>query len=293
MRVRLLTLSVAFLALALPATSSAAPVAGLCPNGSVQVRKPLFSLSGTEWNAFVAATKTLMAKSAAASAVSEYDTLANIFRTSSNAVLTYARYFPWHRRYLREFELALQRIDPRVTLPYWDFSVDGGAPALSQAFSASYFGGNGQGVKHAVIDGRFANWRPRYPSTHTLRRQFDRGNAITSWPTTEQVSAIVVGSMTYDSLRWAVESVAGAVHVGIGGDMAASKSANDPLFWVAQASVDRIWDQWQRVTVANERSYGGSNRNGTTAKLTNVLSPWTQTVGQVMYTGDLCYSYSE
>ena len=30
-------------------------------------------------------------------------------------------FLPWHRGYLLHFELALQRFDPEVTLPWWDW----------------------------------------------------------------------------------------------------------------------------------------------------------------------------
>jgi Mg-chelatase subunit ChlD len=33
-------------------------------------------------------------------------------------------FLPWHREYLRRFELALQRVDSAVTLPYWDWTED-------------------------------------------------------------------------------------------------------------------------------------------------------------------------
>lgn len=33
-------------------------------------------------------------------------------------------FLPWHRRFLLQFEQALQSITPSVMLPYWDWTVD-------------------------------------------------------------------------------------------------------------------------------------------------------------------------
>lgn len=35
-------------------------------------------------------------------------------------------FLPWHREFLRQFELALQREVPGVALPYWDSTIDNG-----------------------------------------------------------------------------------------------------------------------------------------------------------------------
>ncbi|KAI9291213.1 Di-copper centre-containing protein, partial [Neoconidiobolus thromboides FSU 785] len=59
-------------------------------------------------------------------------------------------FLPWHRVYLRKFELVLQKIDPTVVLPYWDWSIDAENPADSIVFQI--FGGNGQGEDKCVLD---------------------------------------------------------------------------------------------------------------------------------------------
>lgn len=33
-------------------------------------------------------------------------------------------FFPWHRRYLLQFERLLQDVDPGVSVPYWDWTTD-------------------------------------------------------------------------------------------------------------------------------------------------------------------------
>lgn len=33
-------------------------------------------------------------------------------------------FLPWHRRFLLEFEAALQKVDASVAIPYWDWTAD-------------------------------------------------------------------------------------------------------------------------------------------------------------------------
>jgi hypothetical protein len=38
------------------------------------------------------------------------------------------RFLPWHRIYLLQLEQALQKFDPTVSIPYWDWTVDRNIP---------------------------------------------------------------------------------------------------------------------------------------------------------------------
>src|SRR5262249_39221611 len=76
-------------------------------------------------------------------------------------------FFPWHRKFLRNFELELQAAARKVTLPYWDFPTDHRPP--SPPWHPDFLGGNGdprqddavtdgpfrRGEWHLVIDGPF------------------------------------------------------------------------------------------------------------------------------------------
>ncbi|WP_197370129.1 tyrosinase family protein, partial [Streptomyces clavuligerus] len=70
-------------------------------------------------------------------------------------------FFPWHRLYLLEFERALQRIDPSVTVPYWDWTADN-TPS-SPLWADDFLGGTGRRGDLQVMDGPFAyrngGWR--------------------------------------------------------------------------------------------------------------------------------------
>lgn len=48
-------------------------------------------------------------------------------------------FYPWHRILIRQFELALKAAanDPSITLPYWDWQLEG----RSNPFTADFMGG--------------------------------------------------------------------------------------------------------------------------------------------------------
>ncbi len=54
--------------------------------------------------------------------------------TGRNAAHRGPAFLPWHREYLRRFELDLQRVsgNPDLGLPYWDWEIDGQQPADQQ-----------------------------------------------------------------------------------------------------------------------------------------------------------------
>src|SRR6266571_2942020 len=61
---------------------------------------------------------------------------------------------PWHRQYLLRFEDELRRVDPGVTLPYWDFIRDQSLD--SPLWDEGFMGGNGRPGDRQVTTGPFA-----------------------------------------------------------------------------------------------------------------------------------------
>ena len=62
-------------------------------------------------------------------------------------------FLPWHRQFLLEFEGALQRVDPGVSVPYWDWTVD--RSPTSSLWGEGFLGGNGRRSDRRVMTGPF------------------------------------------------------------------------------------------------------------------------------------------
>ena len=189
-------------------------------------------------------------------------------------------FLPWHRQYLRAFELALDAEVPGVALPYWDWSDDVGAAV--KLFTADFLSSTSWGAPTDVADG----WlRHRIPATERppwwpdgLRGfevndlleegngvALERGSQEPDWPPSapgmKNLAELTIRLSGTHAL-WAFWLVLeqgdsdvtrrthNAGHRFIGGHMAGTFSPNDPVFWLHHANVDRIWAQWQDYQVA-------------------------------------------
>jgi len=198
---------------------------------------------------------------------------------------------PWHREYLRRFELALQQEVPGVTIPYWDWidmeaanvrlfsnSFLGRLPGSSspQPITAGVLAYNGPNPRPAWWPNNAAGWRIHpalqergiVPSTAAaeVRATLHRaGDPQETWPPAQDgirnlIDVRNINSPVHDFWYFWRELEAGRSthntgHRFIGGHMAGALSPNDPIFWLHHANVDRIWASWQ-----DKR--GGNRRNG-------------------------------
>ncbi|EPZ33650.1 putative, di-copper centre domain-containing protein [Rozella allomycis CSF55] len=155
-------------------------------------------------------------------------------------------FLPWHRYYVWKLEEELLKIDSRVVIPYWDWSLDSQAPEVSIIFLDSLFGGNGRANDSCVTNGRFKDWKVAYPNPSCLKRNFDGGSKLSAFYATEQMDLLVQGSGTYDAFRQALEGAPhGTPHNNIGGFMATMHSSNDPIFWLHHGFIDKLWHDFQ------------------------------------------------
>ena len=250
-----------------------------------RIRKEIRNLSADERGLFIAAVKRLKASGTA-------DRLTKM-HIDYQTILAGAQQLPWLRQFIFNFERELQDIDAAVTIPYWDAAYDGARPERSPVFSPNWAGGNGAGLSHVVVQaGAFGEWHADYPESHQLRRAWNGGTWITAWQTTEVINAIVAQETTYAAFRARLIHFDGAVHTGIGGDMATMAAPTDPIFYLHAANIDRIWATWQEQK-GNLAEYDGSNGDGSPASLNDMLSGNTPlSVKDVLAISKLGYAYS-
>ncbi|KAK0615237.1 hypothetical protein B0T17DRAFT_381458 [Bombardia bombarda] len=176
-----------------------------------------------------------------------------------------ASFLPWHRYTLAIFENILKtKCGFEGAIPYWDWSLDWANLANSSIWSSSSgFGGDGDplgtetvGGGRCVTDGPFSDLRPIiYNHTyipHCISRGFkdiktNITGQISGRPFSPESMGAILGKQTYKEFVKEVENqLHNSLHQSVNGDFKAMTAANDPLFYVHHAQLDRMWWRWQR-----------------------------------------------
>jgi hypothetical protein len=97
---------------------------GSAIGAAVATRKNYRDLSDDERRAFVAAIKQLKYNGVYDTLVSQHKSVFETQYSPYSPAHFGPGFLPWHREFLLRFEMALQKIDPSVSLPYWDWTVD-------------------------------------------------------------------------------------------------------------------------------------------------------------------------
>ncbi len=268
----------------------------------MNVRKNASSLSAEEWHRFLTAVVTLKHTFPPGSGISVYDMFValHVGVTQLNGAQTTdgahggPAFLPWHREYLKRFEQALQSVDARVTLPYWNWGLGDDDDEIG-LFADDRLGPLGAAGTFTVDSGYFARdpnaLNPLgFPIRAELQRFGDglqRNTALNRgapWPTAASVAA-VLALPTFNLFRPALEwPPHGIVHVRLGRDMSQMTSPNDPIFWLHHAQVDRIWAKWQRDH-PGAANYNPLNTGGQGHRLTDPMWPWDASASETTAAG--------
>ena len=193
------------------------PVASPVASTTLNVRPNASTLSAEQKSAYVNAVLALKAKpSPWIPTTSTYDTFVLWHRDAFGCGLTAAHmgpaFFPWHRQFLLLFEQQLQSVDPTVSLPYWDWTVDNTVD--SYIWQDDFMGGDGSDDDgEAVITGPFQkgkweitifdyNDEVQFP---WIVRDLGMGGLAPDLPTADQVEQ-ALAIETYDAAPWSAGS---------------------------------------------------------------------------------------
>lgn len=163
-------------------------------------------------------------------------------------------FLPWHREFLRQFENALQNIDNKVTLPYWDSTLDHGLPNPSDSIIwTEKFFGNGNGY---VKTGPFKDWTTNVfmPLSDLKIKKLYRytGGKDNDRLLSPNDVDWILNRDHYSNLTFChdrtFESMHGLSHVWVGGFMYVIRvSPNDPAFYLHHAFIDNIWERFRQL----------------------------------------------
>ncbi|KAJ2804772.1 hypothetical protein H4S07_004159 [Coemansia furcata] len=258
---------------------------------SMRVRRNAASLSNQEWQN-IGNVVTRMAQDGWIGRFgASHDRLFS--RVHGNTV-----FFPFHRRYILEYENIGRRYDPNFVVPYWDATQSARNPMADPLLSANALGTNGQDGTNCLTDGIQGNSQLTYPNQHCLRRKYDNNGSIKQWYTPEVISSYIQSDTSLAKFREDIEySIHGAVHLGMGGDMDSGYAAQDFSFMAHHANLDRLWWDWQS-THGSYLMYDGTGSNGPAA-LSDAIPEDSSvpfngaTVESVMVLGygNVCYTY--
>lgn len=130
-------------------------------------------------------------------------------------------FLAWHRRQLFEVEQAMQDINPYISIPYWNSSVD--QQINSPLWANSFMG--------------------QFNTDWNLQRNLG-GEMMLPMPSDVTDVQAQTQYLLYSNML-----ERGPVHHGahhwVGGVMNATVSPRDPVFYLHHAWIDKLWKQWE------------------------------------------------
>ncbi len=151
-----------------------------------------------------------------------------------------ALFLPWHRAYLHYFELALQDIDPDVTIPWWDWATSSEIPP---PYAQERVDGRPNPLASAPINPMTSRREEDWPE-RTFREP-GRVRPVLAPPWRDRWDW-AQAAPSFSEFDRRISLLHNNVHVWVGGTMGqADWAAYDPIFWSHHAMVDRAWRIWQ------------------------------------------------
>ncbi|MEO5789229.1 MAG: tyrosinase family protein [Gelidibacter sp.] len=132
-------------------------------------------------------------------------------------------FLAWHRRQMFEMEQAVQNINPKISLAFWNTTND-------QALNSALWDENFMGSFNT-------NW--------DLRRRLGHDGPL---PTPSEVSVLYgISNFFQFSNEFERRNVHRGAHVWTGGAMPTPLSPRDPIFYFHHVYADFIWYNWEEI----------------------------------------------
>uniref|UniRef100_A0A915NRT3 Tyrosinase copper-binding domain-containing protein n=1 Tax=Meloidogyne floridensis TaxID=298350 RepID=A0A915NRT3_9BILA len=226
------------------------------PNGQkVQkaLRKEIRLLTEEERNKFFKALREMKNNG-------DYDYFAAVHRDAAGTGCAHGgqAFAGWHRELTKRFEIMLRKVDPSLSLPCWDATLDNrlNNPRDSILFTDQFFGTtNNEGY---VTTGFFAPWETLEGNKYISREVGVLSRCTTEYDvdwTLSQTNVDNVLAYMYPnkgcpySVNWEwLEYTHARTHKCVGGDMSyLETSANEILFPLFHCFVDSVFEEWRQT----------------------------------------------
>eukprot|EP00118_Oscarella_pearsei_P004860 m.21480 g.21480 ORF g.21480 m.21480 type:complete len:448 (+) comp28181_c0_seq2:1933-3276(+) len=201
----------------------------------------------------------------------DYDQLLKMHETEfRSGIHGTDQFLPWHRWFILQYENILRRVDCKVTVPYWDWSLVSQSPFSSPIWGSEshHLGGRATGSPHCVRDGPFSteNW------SMSNQKCLSRTLSGTAPGTVEVAEVLSFSPDKFTDFNAGLTSLHGIGHFIIGGTMFSMEAAYAPEFFLHHGFVDKIWADWQKKSTEHKEAHFSSlttpmtGTNGVTAK---------------------------
>jgi len=226
----------------------AAPLPRGFAQGTIRMRKNIETLSADELSAYKHAVQVMKDHSSNPNDPKGYAywaALHDLYDESIHSGCAHfsEKFFPWHRRYLYDFEVALQNSDPPVTknvmIPYWDWTIK---TTTGTNYPAAF-----EDSASPLFDNRFPISQPPWDPKDIL--------SMVKEPDWSLFAGKPDASNGFGNNPGSVEvGPHNTLHTNISSDMSDPQSAvQDPIFWSFHAGIDLCWSRWQHLHVTDAR----------------------------------------
>ena len=193
---------------------------------------------------------------------------------------------PWHRAMVNHLEALIRRVEPRLSLHYWDWTTD---PRVATADRVAILTGTAVGSPQGFMGSSSGNAGAPFADFESTEITGDASEGIagdgihdhvwrnlTAGPSPVPADGTILGNLNFTSFNSALQGAHNNAHGYIRGTIGGAHfSFHDPMVFLLHSNMDRLWAMWQRQPGRQSRL------NPTTAyaplpltSFTEEVAPW-------------------